>query len=63
MGQLFEVTGLIVRGALLPALPEDAHPFEGQRTEDGPMALVLAKPVGVRACVALGQKSWRKQIN
>jgi len=33
-----EVTGFVVGGAVLPALPEDADPFEGKCAQDGLMA-------------------------
>ena len=39
--KLFEVASLVIRGAGLPAFPEDTHPFESERAQDDMVAFAL----------------------
>ena len=55
-GEVFEVAGFIIGGAVLPAFPEDADPFEGGGAEDGVLLFASGFLAGkIRA-------GWRRTV-
>src|SRR6266853_4374322 len=47
LSQTLQIDDLVIRGAGLPALPDDAHPFEGQSADGGVMVFAFGALAGV----------------
>src|SRR5258705_5468851 len=47
LAQTLEINDFVVRGAGLPALPDDPHPFESQSADGGVMVFAFGALTGV----------------